>query len=85
VSDDGLVRCGWADVGVCLRLTSDEAGLDFVAVREEQYDLCYPTALEADLRIRALVAVVRSRTLRRLLSELPGYRTSEIGELQQTN
>ena len=35
------VCSGWADVGVCVRLVSDEAGLDFVAVREEAYDLCF--------------------------------------------
>ena len=36
------VRAGWADVGVCVRLVSEEAGLDFLTVREETYDLCFP-------------------------------------------
>ena len=44
------VRLGWADAGVCLRLTSEEAGLDFLSVREEAYDLCYPDALADDPR-----------------------------------
>ena len=42
------VRCGWADAGVCLRLASEEAGLDFLRVREEAYDLCFPERWEGD-------------------------------------
>jgi molybdate-binding protein len=42
------IRCGWADVGVCLRLVSEQAGLRFVRVRNEAYDLCYPGSLLAD-------------------------------------
>jgi molybdate-binding protein/DNA-binding XRE family transcriptional regulator len=76
------IRCGWADVGVCLRLTSEEAGLDFLGVREDLYELCYPAAMNDDPRIQALVEVVRSPTYRRLLGELPGYQSPESGELQ---
>ena len=34
------VRCGWADVGVCHRLACEEAGLRFLGVRREPFDLC---------------------------------------------
>ncbi len=77
------VRCGWAEAGVCLQLTSEEAGLDFLPVRQEAYDLCYSAACEADPRIAALVRVVRSATYRRLLGDLPGYDTTHAGELQR--
>ena len=40
------IRCGWADIGICLRLVSDEAGLGFLTVREEEYDYCYPAEFE---------------------------------------
>ena len=30
------VRSGWADAGVCLRLVSEEAGLDFLAIRQNR-------------------------------------------------
>ena len=76
------VRCGWADLGVCLRLVSEEAGLDFLSVREEAYDLCYPDQLESDPRLQALIEVVRSVTYRRLLAELPGYDSAGTGALQ---
>jgi molybdate-binding protein/transcriptional regulator with XRE-family HTH domain len=76
------VRAGWADIGVCLRLVCAEAGLDFVALREEAYDLCYPAGAEADPRLRGLIEVVRSAAYRRLLGELPGYDSSETGEIE---
>jgi molybdate-binding protein/DNA-binding XRE family transcriptional regulator len=78
------IRCGWADVGVCLRLTSEEAGLDFLSVRHEYYDLCYAATMEDDPRIRALIAAVQSASYRRLMAELPGYESSDAGDIQST-
>ena len=77
------IRCGWADIGVCLRLVSEEAGLDFLSVREEEYDLCYPAELEGDPRIQALVEAVRSASYRGMLGDLPGYDAAETGELEK--
>jgi len=76
------VRSGWADAGVCVRLASDEVGLDFLKVREEAYDLCISGQMEHDPRIQALLRLLRSATYRRVLSELPGYGTADTGELQ---
>ncbi len=77
------VRQGWADAGVCLRLVSDEAGLDFLSVRREAYDLCLPRDWKADDRLRALVDVVRSATFRHALGGLPGYDDADAGTLQR--
>jgi molybdate-binding protein/DNA-binding XRE family transcriptional regulator len=77
------IRCGWADVGVCLRLAGEEAGLAFLGIREESYEICYPEAMSEDRRIRSLAQVVRSATYRRRLGELPGYESSEAGALQR--
>ncbi len=76
------IRNGWADAGVCLRLVSEEAGLDFFGVREEAYDLCFPTRLAGDHRIQALQEIVRSPLYRKALGELPGYDSTETGQLQ---
>jgi molybdate-binding protein len=75
------IRCGWADVGVCVRLASEEAGLSFLKVREEAYDLCFSTALESDPRVRALLQVIRSARFRTWLSEVPGYDCLSGGDL----
>lgn len=76
------VRCGWADVGVCHRLVCAEAGLRFLGVRQEYFDLCYPAAAEGDPRIQALGRVVRSAPYRRPLGDLPGYDTTGAGEVR---
>lgn len=79
------VRCGWAQIGVCVQLVSAEAGQQFLSVREESYDLCFPAQSESDPRVQALVRVVRSSGCRKLLGELPGYDTSESGEMETVN
>ena len=75
------VRSSWADAGVCLRLVCVQAGLDFVPVREEPYDLCLPSAFVADARYAGLLRVLKSKPFRRLLADLPGYNTSLTGEV----
>jgi molybdate-binding protein len=66
------IRCGWADAGVCHRLVTEEAGLDFLSVERETYDLCWPKQLDNDPRIQALLTAVRSHNYRDLLADLPG-------------
>lgn len=73
------IRNGWADAGVCVRLAGEEAGLGFITVRKEPYDLCYLAEEEGDPRIQALITTVRSRAFRSDLSALPGYHTQETG------
>jgi hypothetical protein len=44
--------------------------------------ICFPTRLAGDHRIQALLEIVRSPLYRKALDELPGYDSSETGELQ---
>ncbi|MEO8498051.1 MAG: substrate-binding domain-containing protein [Planctomycetota bacterium] len=75
------IQCGWADAGVCLRLAGEEAGLGFLQIRREAYDLCFPEAFESDRRIQALIQVVQSARYRRLLNALSGYESRTTGDL----
>ncbi len=75
------VRCGWADVGPCVHLSSEEAGLRFLKVQDKDYDLVFSARQECDPRLVALLATLRSRRYRTRLAELPGYSTGETGEL----
>lgn len=70
---------------MCLRLVSDEAGLDFLGVREEAYDLCFSAQWAQDPRIQALRTAVRSPAYRKALGDLPGYDSAETGELQDVS
>jgi molybdate-binding protein/DNA-binding XRE family transcriptional regulator len=75
------IRANWADAGICLRLTSEEAKLSFLSVRREAYEICFPDALADDRRLQALVQAARSAAFGRSLGELPGYHTARTGEL----
>ncbi len=75
------IRTGWAQAGICVRLSALEAGLDFLIAREEDYDLCYREEMEDDPRLQALLEAVRSHSFRRTLAELPGYQSAHTGEL----
>jgi molybdate-binding protein/DNA-binding XRE family transcriptional regulator len=74
------VRSGWADVGVCVRLPCEEAGLKFLPLRWEGYDLCLPTGQEDEPRMKALLDLVRDAAFRRLIGDLPGYDVRPAGE-----
>jgi molybdate-binding protein/DNA-binding XRE family transcriptional regulator len=76
------IRAGGADAGICLRIAGEEAGLGFLSVRQEAYDLCVTDALLHDRRGRTLLNVIRSPSYRRLLDDLPGYRSTQTGDLQ---
>jgi molybdate-binding protein len=73
---------GWADIGVCVRLASDEAGLRFLRLRQENYDLCFTNDMELDPRVAALLALVRSAAWRQRLADLPGYECRNTGEVR---
>ncbi len=77
------VRAGWADVGVCVRLATEEAGLNFLSVREETCDLCFAEDQTSDPRVQALVETVQSTTYRTMVQDLPGYDSSETGILSR--
>jgi molybdate-binding protein/DNA-binding XRE family transcriptional regulator len=77
------IRGGWADVGVCVRLASNEAGLRFIKLRDEAYDFCFRTGLANDPRLQALVQVVVSVSFRKCLSDLPGIDCSCGGDVFQ--
>lgn len=74
------IQSGWADAGISVRIVCEEAGLDFLPVQDEFYDVCFPGGFADDRRLRAFLNVVRSAEYRHLLAELPGYSTAETGD-----
>ena len=73
------VRSGWADAGVCVQLVGEEAGLSFLPVQLEAYDVCFPIAFADDRRLKAFTSLVRSTAYRKMIGALPGYDVSESG------
>lgn len=77
------VRGGWADSGVCVRIAAEEAGLNFLPIRTESLDFCIPDSRAKDPRIQALIRLLRSKSYRQLLSELPGYDARNTGKMTE--
>ena len=76
------LRNNWADAGVCPRLVSEAAGLRFFSVRQAAYQLCFPTDLADDYRLRALMQTVRSKSFRDKLQLLPGISAIGSGTIE---
>lgn len=77
------IAAGWADAGICTELVSAEANLKFLPVQEEYFDLCFPTANSNDRRVKTFINVIRSTAYRNLLANLPGYDSTETGDLSE--
>jgi len=75
------VRSGWAGAGICVRFSAEEAGLHFLPIRTESLEFCFSVRSQRDPRIQALIRLLRDRSYRRLVSELPGYDARQTGEL----
>lgn len=76
----GAIRAGWADAGVCVEIAAIDAGLRFLPVRTESLDLCIPATHLRDPRVKALVTLLRSKSHRSLISDLPGYNARHTGD-----
>ena len=74
------IRSGWAEAGVAIRLAAEDAGLQFISVQEEDYELCYAEGLRRDAALTALRKVLRSAVAKKLFSDLPGYAVQRMGE-----
>ena len=74
------IRNGYAQAGVAVRMAAEEHGLDFVALTEEDYELCYPDALAESSVVAALRETLRQPALARLVRDLPGQDPTRMGE-----
>jgi molybdate-binding protein/DNA-binding XRE family transcriptional regulator len=77
------IRQNWVDLGICHRLAAEEAGLQFVPVRQEGFDLCYSSETADDPRMKGLLQFIRSSRYRTLFGELPGINTRHAGDTRR--
>ncbi len=74
-----VVAMGMADVGVGVKAAAVAAGLDFVSLGQERYDLVVPDHFLGLPAVQRLLAALRRRELRRQVEALGGYDTSVMG------
>ena len=73
-----LVRSGEADAAIGLRAAAVQAGLDFIALFQERYDIVLPQG-QADSLV-PLLDTLQTSAFRRGVEALTGYDTKHTGE-----
>lgn len=73
------IAAGSADAGPGTRAAAAQAGLDFLPLGEERYDLVIPRALFESPRLHALRDALHATSFRRAAAALPGYDVSRMG------
>ncbi len=72
------IKGGLAEAGVATKAYAYSYGLEFFSVKTEDYCLCYREDLEEDKSFLRLLNLLKSKTYRNLISQVPGYRP-EVG------
>jgi putative molybdopterin biosynthesis protein len=75
------VREGQADAGPGILASARAAGLDFIPLQEERYDLVVPVQFIDEQPVRALLDTLTERGYRREIETLGGYDSSLTGSV----
>ena len=80
------VKYGRADVGVSLRFIAEIYGLEFIPLREEEYDFLISLDALNKEPVKEFIEYLRSREFIEILNKTPGYRPKDdIGEIVKIN
>jgi putative molybdopterin biosynthesis protein len=74
------IQSGKADVGLGLEAAALQAGVDFIPLFQERYDLVLPAELAHQRRLQPFFDALHSAVFRRLVADLGGYETGHSGE-----
>jgi molybdate-binding protein len=75
------VRCGGADVGIAIESVALAAGLGFVPISEERFDLVVTAALAETTPVARILDVLGDLSFKADVERLPGYDSSAAGDL----
>ncbi|MGE5703536.1 MAG: substrate-binding domain-containing protein [Clostridia bacterium] len=75
----GAIASGSADVGVGIEKAALLAGIDFVPLIQEKYDLVLLKTVENELLIETVLSILRSTDFQQELQSLGGYDTTNMG------
>ena len=76
------IRAGNADCGIATRAAAKSAGLDFVPLLSENFDLLMRQRSYFKPSIQALVGFLGQKRLKQRAAELSGYDTSPAGQIR---
>jgi putative molybdopterin biosynthesis protein len=79
------IKAGFVDTGIGVRAAASIAGLDFVPLQRERYDLIIPKQYYESLSgLQVLLDTMVSKTFRDEVEALGGYDTRDMGRLVET-
>jgi len=76
------VRAGRADCGIATRAAAKSAGLDFVPLLWENFDLLMRQRSYFRPQVQALIGFLREKRLKQRASELTGYDAAPAGQIR---
>lgn len=76
-----LVRCGAADAGIAIESVALAAGLGFVPLSEERFDLVLPPELASQAPVARILELLGDRWFRAEAARIPGYDDSLSGQV----
>ena len=74
------VASGVVDTGLGILSASKAAGLDFMPVTTERYDLIIPSSYVEDEKVQKVIETVRSKEFKTMVLRMGGYDVSRTGE-----
>ncbi len=74
------IRSRRADAGLGLEAAARAAGLDFIPLFQERFDLVLPEDALQERKVQVILDYLQSKAFRHSLEELPGYENSHCGE-----
>ena len=74
------IHSGLADVGLGVHAAACKAGLDFIPLFQERFDLVMPATLLESPAMQPLLDSLQSAEFRRIIQNLEGYDANETGK-----
>ncbi len=74
------IRSRRADTGLGLEAAARAAGLDFIPLFQERFDLVLPVEIIQERRVQIILDHINHSAFRQLLAELGGYEAAHSGE-----
>jgi putative molybdopterin biosynthesis protein len=68
------------DAGLGILSASKAAGLDFIPVATERYDLIIPSSYIEDEKVQKVIETIRSKEFKARVFQMGGYDVSRTGE-----
>lgn len=74
-----IIQEGSADAGIGIKAAAISAGLGFIPLFIERFDLVFSSEQFENIAVRQLVDLISSKVSRDILESLPGYETNQTG------